>query len=58
MPSKNPLVNKLKLSAADHEDVRLIAVKTKMTKRQVVEKALRVALPLLPLLAQTVRARK
>jgi len=58
MPSKKPLVNKLKLSAADHEDVRLIAVKTKMTKRQVIEKALRVALPLLPLLAQTVRARK
>jgi len=58
MPQKKITTKKLKLTAADHKVVSRIAAKKQMTKRQVVEKALRTALPLIPLLAQAVRARK
>jgi hypothetical protein len=58
MPSQNVRSKKITLLKSDHEDVLRIAAKKKMTKRQVVEKALRTALPLMPLLAQAVRARK
>ncbi len=57
MPNTRPRTEKVILSPADHKHVRRIAAKTKMSDRQVVEKALDAARPLLKLITKTIGAR-